>query len=34
MMPQISPEDWMPILDIAGQGVSLSIGGKGTTLGQ
>lgn len=33
VMPQLPPEEWMPVLDLAGQGVSLGIGGKGSTLG-
>ncbi len=32
LMPQLPPEKWMPIIDIAGQGAALGIGGKGTTL--
>ena len=33
VMPQLPPAEWMPILDAAGQGASLGIGGKGSTLG-
>lgn len=32
VIPQVPPEEWMPIVDQAGQVVSLSIGGKGATL--
>lgn len=33
LMPQLPPEEWMPIIDVAGQGISLGIGSKSATLG-
>jgi UDP-2,3-diacylglucosamine pyrophosphatase LpxH len=32
LLPSLPPEEWMPVIDIAGQGAALGVGGTGQTL--